>query len=438
MAPRPTMSLSAKGVVMNGLKARTTGFVVVVACALAGAAATPAFAVGGDLDPDFGGDGKVTTVFAAGSGGAHAMVVQSDGKIVAVGSAGQGFALARYRSDGSLDPTFSGDGKAVTNFAGATCGGANAVAVQMNGKIVTAGRVSFGSGCSRSRFALLRYTQNGGLDPSFGNGGRVLTRFGGDSANGVAVQSDGRIVAVGGGGILGGFAVARYRTDGTLDTSFAGDGKMRNGRGLGFSAANGVTIQADGKILAVGDVDFFGFAIARYNRNGTLDSSFGNGGQVSTTVGAGEGGANASVIQPNGKIVVAGSTDQPHEGGDTYGPSKFALIRYRADGTLDPTFGHSGRVKTRFGTDGSGASGVTMDHGQIVAAGYSGGISRFALARYDLEGTLDTSFGNAGKVTTAFKQGETMANGVIAQPNGDIVAAGWSGQGFALARYLSS
>jgi uncharacterized delta-60 repeat protein len=254
----------------------------------------------------------------------------------------------------------------------------------------------------------------------------------------VAVQSDGRIVAVGGGGMLGGFAIARYRTDGALDTTFAGDGKMRKGRGLGFSAANGVTIQGDGRIIAAGVVDFFGFAIARYNRNGTLDSSFGNGGQVSTTVGAGEGGANAVVVQANGKIVAAGSTDQPHEGGDTYGPSKFAIVRYRADGTLDPTFGHSGKVKTRFGTGGSGANGVALDHGQIVAAGYSGGITRFALARYELDGTLDASFGNGGKVTTAFKQGETMAKGVIAQPNGDIVAAGWSGQGFALARYLGS
>jgi uncharacterized delta-60 repeat protein len=422
---------------MNGLNGKTGGFVLVVACALAGAAAMPAFAASGDLDAEFGGDGKVTTEFAAGSASAEAVVVQSDGRILAVGSAGDGFALARYRPDGSLDPSF-GAGEVVTHFAGTTCGGANAVAMQMNGKIVAAGRVSYGPGCSRSRFALARYTPTGTLDGSFGNGGRVITRFGGAWANGVAVQSNGRIVVVGGGGQNRGFAVARYRTNGTLDATFSGDGKARNGLRLAFSEAKDVAIQDDGRIVAAGVVDFYGFAVARYNSNGTLDRFFSGDGLVATTPGAGEGGANSLAMQANGKIVVAGSTDGAHEGGDTFGPSKFTLVRYLPDGTLDPTFGHNGRVKTRFGDSGSSANAVTMDHGKIVAVGHSGGGTRFALARYDLDGTLDTSFSGDGMVTTPFKPGGAMANGVVAQDNGDVVAAGWSGQGFALARYLSS
>ncbi len=167
-----------------------------------------AVAAPGDLDPSFGSSGKVTTDFG-GSDAASAVAIQTDGRIVAAGRSGSGdFALARYNVDGSLDPTFGSSGMVMTDFGGSDA--ASAVAIQPDGRIVTAGRSGSGD------FALARYNADGSLDPSFGSGGKVTTDFGGfDLALGVALQSDGKIVAAGQGGSSFDFALARYNADGS-------------------------------------------------------------------------------------------------------------------------------------------------------------------------------------------------------------------------------
>jgi uncharacterized delta-60 repeat protein len=250
------------------------------------------------------------------------VALQANGKIVAVGSNGHGgFALARYNTTGSLDTSFSGDGKQETDFGGGD--EATDVALQADGKVVAVGDAGFGSG---SAFALARYNANGSLDTSFSEDGKQITSFDpgccdGDSASGVAIQANGKIVAVGSDG-QGGFALARYNPNGSLDPSFSGEGMQETDFGVGFDFAADVTLQGDGKIVAVGrggpSVDF---ALARYNSNGSLDLTFSGDGKRTTDFG-GFDFANGVALQGDGKIVAVG------EGSGTDGTEDFALARY--------------------------------------------------------------------------------------------------------------
>jgi uncharacterized delta-60 repeat protein len=397
---------------------------------------TPAFASPGGLDTSFGGDGRVTTAF--GRGGIWAVAIQSDGKIVAAGATGGAngkFALARYTVDGSLDATFGGDGKVKTGFT-SFGDSAYAVALQSDGKIVAAGS----TGGANGKFALARYNTNGRLDATFSGDGKATTDFThhGDYAYGVAIQTDGTIVAAGAtGGANRKFALARYTVDGSLDTSFGGDGKVKTDFTRGFDEADGVAIQTDGKIVAAG---FSGgangkFALARYKANGILDPSFGSDGKVVTDFSSHDDYAIGLAIQGNGKIVAAGGTTR-----DFY---RFALARYNTDGTLDPTFSKDGRVTTNFSASADEAHAVAIQSdGKIIAAGHANGErnGRFALARYNSHGHLDPTFGGDGRVTTGFTAGFDSVYGVAIQADGRIVAAGVSGvfgrtPKFALARF---
>jgi uncharacterized delta-60 repeat protein len=410
----------------------------------------PAVAAAGDLDPTFGGDGRVATGFA-GSANGSAVAIQADGKIVAAGTRFRfapddtRFALARYNTSGALDPTFGGDGRVVTAFIGASI--ASGVAIQADGKIVAAG-TRF---APRAGFALARYNPSGALDPTFGGDGRVVTAFPG-AANGsaVAIQADGSIVAAGTLSTPTGerrFALARYNPSGALDPTFGGDGRVVT-RFAGDVEARGVAIQADGRIVTVGLISLpdpeggtLKFALARYTSSGALDPTFGGDGRVVTGFGDVARGF-AVAIQPDGKIVAAGDAFHRLR-------IKFALARYTPSGALDPTFGGDGRVMTGLpgGAEALGeAHGVVIQaDGKVVAAGVrSFGDERpgkFALARYTSSGALDPTFGGDGRVVTGFA-GDANATGVAIQSDGKIVAAGFlrpeggAFNKFALARYL--
>jgi uncharacterized delta-60 repeat protein len=293
-------------------------------------------------------------------------------------------------------------------------------------------------------------TQSGTLDLSFGTGGKVTTDFagGGDGAGAIAVQPDGKLVAAGGATINEqiDFALARYNSDGTLDTSFGTAGRVTTDFGGPWEAASSLAIQGDGKIVVAGFTTvspFANFALARYNSDGTLDTSFGTGGKVITNFGEVSSQAYSVAVDPDGKIVAAGYANID-------GEEDFALVRYNADGTLDPTFGAGGRVITDFGHLEQGFSyafafslAVQLD-GKIVAAGQAlteGGFD-IALARYNSDGTLDASFGTGGKVITDFGGRNDLATSVAVLPDGNIVVAGQAsvvrGLGFALARYNSN
>jgi uncharacterized delta-60 repeat protein len=353
-------------------------------CIVGGDFALARYNPNGLLDPTFSGDGKQTTNFGGdpenGGDGAGAVALDPNGKIVVVGRGGPGadFALARYNPTGSLDPNFSGDGKQTTNF-GFTDDVATSVAIQPNGKIVVAGYNGL-------TFALARYNSNGSLDPSFSGDGKQTTNFGsGAVASGVAIQPNGKIVVVGRGGPGADFAIARYNPNGSLDPTFSGDGKQTTNFG-GYDGANGVALQGNGKIVAVGfalggDNDQLAtdFGLARYNPNGLLDATFSGDGKQTTDFGGESDGASGVAIQPNGKIVAAGCACP----GTVNPPREFALARYNPSGSLDPSFSGDGRVTTGFGGFDDRANGVALQaDGKIVAVGRGVPGGDFALARY--------------------------------------------------------
>ena len=381
------------------------------------------YTAGGKLDPSFGGDGKVVTAFGSrGYSWTSALAIQRDGKLVAAGRSrvtalSDDSAVGRYSARGRLDSSFGRGGKVLTDFGSRkrVSGWANAVAIQADGKLVVAGS----SGIIADgpwRFALSRYTARGKLDPTFGSGGKVLTRFGpvSDSAVAVAIQRDGKIVAAGSDVRNHAvFALARYTPGGKLDPSFGSGGKVLTDLGL-WSDARAVAIQADGKLVVAGVGRLSDFAVARYAADGKLDPSFGSGGKVVTNFGfigdcavdcsESEEGANAVAIQADGKLLVAGSSNARGEYGEKVCCiTDFALVRYNADGSLDVSFGRGGKVLTHF-VGGSGVAGIGIQaDGKIVAAG--GGAGYFALTRYTALGKLDSSFGSGGKVMTNFRTG---------------------------------
>ena len=341
--------------------------------------------------------------------------------------------------DGDLDPTFGTDGKVLTDFDRST-DIANAVAIQADGKLVVVGTTYQDNDFSGEDFAVARYNPDGTLDKTFGAGGKVQTDFPGLAAvaSSVVVQPDGKIVVAGGAFLLftfaGDFKVARYNPDGSLDTSF-GDGGIVTTTFPEGSYAFDVALQADGKIIAAGTVfvDFnpgessnTDFALARYNPDGTPDATFGNGGQVSTDFLGLEDDAFSILIQLDGKIVAVGSANDPATFYD------FAAVRYLSNGTLDTTFGVAGKVHTDFGDQNfdRARSAALQPDGRIVAAGFAisqnGGVQNFAVARYTSNGVLDTSFGADGITQIDFGSCCQSANKVLLQPNGEIITIGYA------------
>lgn len=396
----------------------------------------------GQLDDSFGTNGKLTINFG-GNDQAFDVIVQPDRKIVVVGPSDSGgtinFMLVRLNENSSFDTTFNTNGLVTTNFGG-TLDEPNALALQTDGKIVVVG-VSNASG--GNEFALARYNHNGSLDASFGIVGLVRTSFGGtgQDADAVIIQPDNKIIAGGTAEASGtfNFALARYLSNGSLDPSFGTGGLVTTDFSGDADAIEALLLQPDDKIVALGFATITGgidFALARYNPDGSLDSSFGMTGTVTTNFGGTSDTAMAGVLQPDGKIIAAGFTNMS-------GSFDFALARYNPDGSLDTTFGVGGLVITNFGGTLERIDAVVLQtDGKIVAVGRSNtsGSNDFALARYTTNGLLDTSFGVNGLVLTSFGGFFDESFGGVMQSDGKIIAVGRSDASitndFALARYL--
>ncbi len=345
----------------------------------------------GSLDPSFAGGGTVATSFNRPYSGANAVAIQSDGKIIAAGYASDsygdlsGFALVRYNTDGTRDTTFDGDGKVTTQIGSSSS--AYAVAIQPDGKIVVAGETHM----VYDDFAVVRYLPDGSLDPGFGNGGIAVTDITRtDRGRSIAIQTDGKIVVAGHtyDGSRDYFAVVRYNSDGSLDTWFDQDGKVTTSILGQFDQANSVVLQRDGKIVVAG-TSLYDFAVVRYNPDGSLDTSFDGDGKVTTPIFAGSDDRGYSVgLQPDGRIVVVGASN------DNTGINEvFSLVRYNPDGSLDSTFDGDGKLVTDVvegASDQAFAISLQPD-GKIVAAGSTGNgsnhISDFAVVRYGCEGS---------------------------------------------------
>ena len=353
----------------------------------------------GRPDPAFGQNGTVLTTV---EGKAASLAVQPDGKLVTAISGVRDIEVARFLPDGSRDLTFGAAGVSdAFLFSG---GAAEAVALQPDGKIVVAGRTATCSGGARpdgscpDQFALARFRSDGRLDPAFGTHGLVTVDFTTDSpyligAWTVTVQPDGKIVAGGSG--PGGAALARLNPDGSLDTGFGVGGKIgADGQpGIAPVSVNGLLLAPTGRIIAVGSARS-GFFLIGLTPQGALDPGFGNGGMTATCIPDSEcndhtGGA---AWQADGKIVVVGDAEWASQPS-----SSFALARYDSNGVLDTSFGTNGTLRTAFSPPpkfGDHATAVAVTStGRIVAAGWTtplapgdsttaGPVGLIAVARY--------------------------------------------------------
>lgn len=395
------------------------------------------------LDPDFGIEGKASS--EAFGGDRSAMALQADGKVVMVGGTFTDFILARFNANGTLDTSFDADGKVTTDMVANEQEEALGVAIQADGKIVAVGYTGTPGSGGPANFAIARYHVDGSLDASFGSGGKVVSGVPGN-AHAVAIQPDGRIVVAGDVSISGGadvsdFAVARYNANGTLDASFGAAGRLTTDFGGGTNTARNIVLQANGAIVVSGEpIGTFAGSdhtdIVRYDPNGTPDPSFGVGGKL-TLSGArvGEGLA----LQSDGRLVLAGTVDVTVAPAFPGTVTEFALMRLNANGSPDAAFG-TVRTAVSAGERDSARAIALQSDGRIVVAGQSSNIDvDFAVARYNTDGTLDTTFGNEGTLTIDFFGSTDIAESVLVQPDGRIVVGGSARDnvdGYGVARVL--
>lgn len=401
-------------------------------------------ATGGSLDTTFNTagtqPGSVVTAMSIGTGTDYFWdtAIQKDGKIVAAGEADMGgdgfdFALARYNRDGTPDTAFGIGGKTTTDFGG--IGGhdrAYAMALQPDGKIVAVGQARTTSGYDD--FGVARYMPDGSLDASFGTGGLVTTSVapgtGQNYAFAIAIQKDGDIVVAGdanmGGATGWDSVVLRYHSDGTLDPTFGTGGKVISAVSPGTTTDwwGSVALQPDGKIVLAGKAGPAAnttMSFARLTSTGAPDTSFGTAGYAMVDFPAGGQDGNwlgGLVIQPDGKLISGG-----------YASNEVAVARLNPNGTIDTTFNATGTATVSLGgsTDQQGYDATLQTDGRIVIAAdvFTGGVWTLGAARFNSDGTLDTTFDADGKVLTPLGDGVgSDAYSVALQRDGRIVVSG--------------
>ncbi len=326
----------------------------------------------------------------------NAIALQTDGKILVAGSSVNAsydydFSLIRLNANGSLDTSFDGDGKAIIPV-GASADYGQAITLQADGKILVAGSSSNGS---NNDFSLIRLNIDGSLDTSFDGDGKAIIPVGtsSDEARAITLQADGKILVAG--SSSGDFSLIRLNIDGSLDTSFDGDGKAIIPVGTSSDEARAITLQADGKILMAG-TSSGDFSLIRLNANGSLDTSFDGDGKAIIPVGTSSDQARAITLQADGKILVAGSSYNGSNS-DLSLPFDFSLARLKADGSLDPSFSYDGKVIIPVGTssEDNGRAMTLQADGKILVAGSSllRGDTAFSLIRLNADGSLDTTLG---------------------------------------------
>ncbi len=359
------------------------------------------------------GRGKVTTEIQNG-GDASSIALQADGKFILAGTSWadrSGFAVVRYNNDGVLDSSFGDDGKVITEIGlSATI---SEIVVQPDGKIVAVGRSTSKTDLISS-ITLIRYNSDGGLDLNFGNNGIVkFQTSNGSIANSVSLQLDGKIIVAG--SIFDSprqsFTLVRYNSDGSLDSSFGWNGKVETYLGFGSVAShaiiNDTIIQPDGKILVAGcfsDGTYDQPALVRYDQNGLIDSTFGINGIVRSYF---RQAINRISIQPDGKILALG-TD--------------ILVRYHPDGRIDQSFDNDGKLSA------AGATSILIQPDQkIIVAGRSENQSLdFKLVRYQSNGEIDKTFYDNGVSVTNFPDSSDWATAASLLNDGMILVSGWS------------
>jgi uncharacterized delta-60 repeat protein len=400
----------------------------VLASACLGLVASLCIGAPGDLDPDFGVEGVVRLRLEPGREQARSLHVTPTGQILAVGMSYNSnfdweFVVARHHASGALDTSFGYGGRVYVPFVYGTADLANASVMQPDGKLVVTGRAS-------SDVQLVRLLPDGQLDPGFGIDGVAGVDpgpYGVATPHALALQPDGKLIA--GGWVYTGptevFMLVRFHANGALDTAF-GTGGVATANVAGTVRA--IVVQPDGKLVAAGSAGLTtarDIALARFNADGSPDVSFGNGGIVLRAIGPADDFASALAIQPDGRLVAAGHTD---DGG-------FVLVRLLADGSPDSTFGNAGTVITNFGVgprNGYARALTLQADGRLLAAGVrESGLPLdldVAVARYLPDGALDPSFGSGGQVITSVAGQSEEAYALALRADGTILAAGQCGE----------
>ncbi len=352
--------------------------------------------------------------------------LQQDGKIVITGttsSSPDNIVLARYNVNGTIDSSFANNGTLYLDYNFNSHDQSAAIAVQDDGKILIG--ISTEDTNYATTYAVLRFKDDGSFDSTFSGDGRQKI---GVVVNALAVQADGKIIAAGANSsYLGQFSLTRLNTDGSLDSTFGTNGIVTTDFNLSYLGnINALVIQNDNKIIAAGYVYRCGtqpchqiqFALARYKANGDLDSTFHGNGKQQTPF-SGSAVANSVALQADGKIVLAGTNT-------TVDSSFFALARYNIDGKLDVTFDGDGKLLSDFTHQQDNANSVAIQKdGKIVVAGSVNNYLSFSLARYNADGSLDNTFGINGNVIDQYKNpSSTRFDHAGMQPDGKVVAGG--------------
>ncbi len=398
-------------------------------------ASPSSFAAAGGLDPSFGTGGLVRTTLATDTQ-AYSSALLPDGRLLVAGIVWdsntnlQRVLLARYEKTGALDASFGVNGSAMNQLIANGHNNsslANALAVQADGKIVVAGSTQYDG---RNWIpALARFNSDGNLDGTFGVQGVVTPPFSAKDSQhtSIALQTDGKIVAAGYGAGDTGYLIRvfRYNAEGSVDGSFGQGGVTEIAASVsGDNFVNGLAIQSDGKLVVAGALTAASGAnsgfLLRFNTDGSKDSSFGQNGIVNVSLGLSDLSFNQLLLQTDGKFFVVGR-------GQIAADYVFALARFNTNGSLDTSFGSVGLVTTVVGTHDS-AYGVTVQpDGKMVVGGHSqvsGNGYVFALARYNANGTLDTHFGNGGLVRTPIGSIDDLIWSVSLAPDGMLLAVG--------------
>ena len=328
----------------------------------------------------------------------------------------------------SLDTSFNGDGRATISFSAGDDVGSG-IAVQSDDKMVVVGTSDSGSG--NSEFAIARFNVDGSLDTSFNGDGRVTTFFSpaDDLGSGIAIQSDDKIVVAGtsdSGSGTSEFAIARFNVDGSLDPSFDVDGLATISFSAGDDVGSGVAVQSDDKIVVVGTSDsgsgISEFAIARFNVDGSLDTAFNGDGMVTAGFLAGDNVGSGIAVQSDGKIVVVGTSD------DT-STTWLAVAGFTMDGSPDTSFAGGGRVLIKSSSTGRDiGSGIAVQSDDKIVVVGSGddinGALEFVLARFNADGSFTGTAMVFGKKTTSFSAGDDVGSGIAVQFDDKIVVVG--------------
>ncbi len=404
-------------------------FLILIITQVCGLLNQPINAQSGTLDPSFGIAGKVTTSFKNEDRGRVA-IIQRDGKIVVAGYCINGskrdVAIIRYMPDGSLDNSFDFDGTLIKSSSAVD--DSWAIALQDDGKIIVVWTIFVmignANGDYYNEISILRLNIDGSFDTSFGTGGVKQLKGSDGYGRSVAIQKDGKIIIAGDSYTGRRFLITRISSDGSLDKNFNSTGIVSTRIGNTSDVGRSVVIQPDGKIVVAGESNNgqnYDIALVRYNENGSLDSSFAMDGILTTSIGSSNDYGRSVKIQQDGKIVVAGSSFN----GISY---DIALLRYNVDGTLDDDFNGNGILTDSFGShDDIGRSVTIQQEGKIIIAGdsYNGSNIDLTIARYNENGSRDLSFGVEGKIITDFGFDEE-AYSVIIQTDGKIILAGSS------------